>query len=86
MKWDAETWPLSAGLVYEFKVAQRVLERVILRVFWWIGSEVLKSTDNRCHKQPLEWRPRNGKRSVGRLTVRRADNLKGIAGSGWMRK
>ncbi|CAH2236490.1 jg21250 [Pararge aegeria aegeria] len=46
-----------------------------------------------CHRCPggwgrrvLECRPRIGKRSVGRPPARWTDDLKRVAGSGWMRK
>ncbi|KAI8440938.1 hypothetical protein MSG28_009235 [Choristoneura fumiferana] len=42
-------------------------------------------TDERWSRRVLEWRPRTGKRSVGRPEARWTDDLKRIAGGGWMR-
>jgi hypothetical protein len=42
-------------------------------------------TDNRWGKRVLEWRPRLGKRSVGRPRARWSDDLCRTAGRSWMR-
>uniref|UniRef100_A0A2H1X113 SFRICE_034200 n=1 Tax=Spodoptera frugiperda TaxID=7108 RepID=A0A2H1X113_SPOFR len=34
----------------------------------------------------LQWRPRLGKRSVGRPPARWSDDIRKVAGSGWMRR
>jgi hypothetical protein len=50
----------------------------------WAG-DISRSTDNRWGKRVLEWRPRLGKRSVGRPEARRSDDLRTTAGGSWMR-
>ena len=42
-------------------------------------------TDNRWTKKVMEWRPRTGKRSIGRPQARWMDDIKLVAGGGWMR-
>ncbi|CAH2235518.1 jg19495 [Pararge aegeria aegeria] len=49
-------------------------------------GHVCRRTDGRWGRRVLEWRPRIGKRSVGRPPARWTDDLKKVAGSGWMRK
>jgi hypothetical protein len=81
MTYGAETWTLTARLVHKFRVAQRAMERAMLGVSitkvtdiayrvsmlkWRWASHISRRTDNRWGKQVLEWRPRLGKRSVGR--------------------
>ncbi|KAI8427297.1 hypothetical protein MSG28_001884 [Choristoneura fumiferana] len=43
-------------------------------------------TDGRWGQKVLEWRPRTGRRAVGRPPTRWSDDLVKIAGSRWMRK
>jgi hypothetical protein len=48
---------------------------------WQRAGHISRRTDNRWGKRVLEWRPRLGKRSVGRPQV-----VGGVtAGSSWMR-
>ena len=113
MTYGAETWTLTVGLVHQFKVAQRAMERAMLRVSladrirneairqrtkvtdvarristlkWNWAGHVSRCTDGRWSRYVLDWRPRLGKRSVGRPAARWADDLKKVAGNGWMRE
>jgi hypothetical protein len=51
----------------------------------WVGH-VARRTDGRWGGNVLEWRPRTGRRSVGRLPKRWTDDLLKVAGSSWMRQ
>ncbi|CAH0404071.1 unnamed protein product [Chilo suppressalis] len=44
-----------------------------------------RNTDNRWGRRVLEWRPRLGKRNVGRPQARWSDDLRKVAGRSWMR-
>jgi hypothetical protein len=50
----------------------------------WAGH-ISRRTDNRWGKRVLEWRPRLGKRSVGRPQARWSNDLRRTAGRSWMR-
>ncbi|CAH2237468.1 jg12801 [Pararge aegeria aegeria] len=97
MTYGAETWTLTVDLFDKFKVAQRAMERAMMGVSLrdrirndeirrrtkkcqWAGHVCLR-TDGRWGRRVLEWRPRIGKRSVGRPPARWTDDLKG----GWKR-
>ncbi|RVE41080.1 hypothetical protein evm_014267 [Chilo suppressalis] len=112
MTYGAETWTLTAGLVHQFKVAQRAMERAMLGVSlkdrirndvirqrtrvtdiahrisklkWQWAGHISRRTDGRWSRKVLEWRPRLGKRSVGRPETRWDDDIRRLAGVGWMR-
>ncbi|CAG9134349.1 unnamed protein product [Plutella xylostella] len=57
----------------------------ICKLKWQWAGHICRRTDNRWVRR-LEWRPRTGKRSVGRPPARWTDDLRRVAGSGWMRK
>ena len=113
MTYGAETWTLTVGLVHQFKVAQRAMERAMLGVSlkdrirneyirhrtkvidiaqrisklkWQWAGHISRRTDNRWGRRVLEWRPRLGKRSVGRPQARWDDDLRKTAGRCWMRQ
>jgi hypothetical protein len=52
---------------------------------WQWAGHINNRTDNRWGKRVLEWRPRLGKRSVGRPQARWSDDLRRMAGRSWMR-
>lgn len=58
-----------------------IRQRTKCRTKW----HVCRRTNGRWSKHVLEWRPRMGKRSVGRPAARWVDDLRKVAGSGWMR-
>ncbi|CAG9116424.1 unnamed protein product [Plutella xylostella] len=58
----------------------------ICKLKWQWAGHICRRTDNRWGRRDLEWRPRTGKRSVGRPPFRWTDDLRRVAGSGWMRK
>ncbi|CAG9120660.1 unnamed protein product [Plutella xylostella] len=58
----------------------------ICKLKWQCAGHICRRTDNRWGRRVLEWRPRTGKRSVGRPPARWTDDLRRVAGSGWMRK
>lgn len=60
-------------------IAQR-----ISKLKWQWAGHVCRRTDNRWGKRVLEWRPRLGKRSVGRPQARWSDDLQRVAGRNWM--
>ncbi|CAH2218367.1 jg7122 [Pararge aegeria aegeria] len=62
-------------------IAQR-----ISKLKWQWAGHVCRRTDSRRGKRVLEWKPRIGKRSAGRPPTRWTNDLKKVAGSGWMRK
>ncbi|KAJ0169495.1 hypothetical protein K1T71_015082 [Dendrolimus kikuchii] len=62
------------------------IARKISKLKWQWAGHVCRRTDGRWSKRVLEWRPRLGKRSVGRPPARWSDDLRKIAGRGWMRK
>jgi hypothetical protein len=59
-------------------IAQR-----ISKLKWQWAGHISRRTDNRWGKRVLEWRPRLGKRSVGRPPARWDDDLR-TAGRCWM--
>jgi hypothetical protein len=52
---------------------------------WQWASHISRRADIRWGKRVLEWRPRLGKRSVGRPRARWSDDLRRTAGRSWMR-
>jgi hypothetical protein len=52
---------------------------------WQWAGHISRRTDCRWGKRVLEWRPRLGKRSVGRPQARWSDGLRRTAGRSWMR-
>ncbi|RVE40503.1 hypothetical protein evm_014848 [Chilo suppressalis] len=52
---------------------------------WQWAGHVARRTDGRWGGKVLEWRPRTGRRSVGRPPTRWTDDLVKVAGSRWMR-
>ncbi|CAG4978815.1 unnamed protein product [Colias eurytheme] len=61
------------------------IARKISTLKWRWAGHVCRRTDGRWSRHVLEWRPRTGKRSVGRPAARWTDDLKKVAGIGWMR-
>ncbi|XP_046976516.1 uncharacterized protein LOC124542632 [Vanessa cardui] len=57
----------------------------ISKLKWQWAGHICRRTDNRWGKRVLEWRPRLGKRSVGRPGARWSDDLRKTAGRSWMR-
>ena len=60
-------------------IAQR-----ISKLKWQWAGHIARRTDGRWGRKVLEWRPRTGKRSVGRPPTRWTDDLIKTAGSRWM--
>ncbi len=60
-------------------IAQR-----ISKLKWQWAGHIARRTDGRWGRKVLEWRPRTGKRSVGRPPARWTDDLIKVAGSRWM--
>jgi hypothetical protein len=52
---------------------------------WQKAGHMSRRTDNRWGKRVLEWRPRLGKRSVGRPQAKWSDDSRKKAGRSWMR-
>jgi hypothetical protein len=61
-----------------------IAHRISMLKWRWAGH-ISRRTYNRWGKRVLEWRPRLGKRSVGRLQARWSDDLRRTAGRSWMR-
>ena len=60
--------------------------QICSKLKWQWAGHVCRRTDDRWSRKVLEWRPRVGKRRVGRPPARWTDDLKKVAGSGWMKK
>ncbi|CAH0731533.1 unnamed protein product, partial [Brenthis ino] len=60
------------------------IARRISSLKWKWAGHVARRTDGRWSRSVLEWRPRLGQRSVGRPAARWTDDLRKVAGSGWM--
>ena len=58
----------------------------ICKLKWQWAGHVARRTDGRWSTRVLEWRPRTGKRSVGRPPARWSDDLRKVGGSGWTGK
>ena len=63
-----------------FDIGNRVME-----LKWNWAGHLARRGDGRWSKAVTEWRPSNGKRSVGRPAARWADDIVAIAGVTWMR-
>ncbi|CAH2239297.1 jg6872 [Pararge aegeria aegeria] len=50
---------------------------------WQWAGHIARRTDGRWCLKVLEWRPRTGKRSVGRPPTRWTDDFRRVAGSLW---
>ena len=59
-------------------IAQR-----ISKLKWQWAGHIARRTDGRWGRRVLEWRPRTGKRSVGRPPARWTDDLIKVAGTRW---
>lgn len=57
----------------------------ISKLKWQWAGHISRRTDNRWSHKVLEWRPRLGKRSVGRPATRWDDDIRRLAGVSWMR-
>ncbi|CAH2260814.1 jg26211 [Pararge aegeria aegeria] len=68
------------------KIRRRTKVTGISKLKWQWAGHVCRRTDGHCGRRVLEWRPRIGKRSVGRTPARWTDDFKKVAGSSWMRK
>jgi hypothetical protein len=65
------------------KVAD-IAHRISILKWQWAGH-ISRRTNSRGGKRVLEWRPRLGKRSIGRPQARWSDDLRRTAGKSWMR-
>jgi hypothetical protein len=61
------------------------IARRIADLKWQWAGHIARRTDGRWCGKVLEWRPRAGRRSVGRHPTRWTDDLVKVAGSRWMR-
>jgi hypothetical protein len=66
-----------------YRVLNDAESEVMLK--WQWAGHISRRTDNRWGKRVLEWRPRLGRRSVGRPQARWSDDLRRTAGRSWMR-
>ncbi|CAH2270012.1 jg1963 [Pararge aegeria aegeria] len=66
------------------KVTDKAFRVSILK--WQWAGHVCRRTDGRWSRKVLEWRPRVGKRSLGRPPTRWSDDLRKVAGIDWVRK
>jgi endonuclease/exonuclease/phosphatase family metal-dependent hydrolase len=57
----------------------------IAKLKWQWAGHIARRTDGRWGGKVLEWRPRTGRRSVGRPPARWTDDLVKVAGVRWMR-
>ncbi|KAI8435808.1 hypothetical protein MSG28_004034 [Choristoneura fumiferana] len=62
------------------------IARRIAKLKWQWAGHIARRTDGRWCRKVLEWRPRTGRRAVGRPPTRWSDDLVKTAGSRWMRK
>ena len=60
------------------------IARKICKLKWQWAGHIARRTDNRWGRKVLEWRPRTGKRSVGRPPTRWTDDIVRVAGNRWM--
>ncbi|XP_013144778.1 PREDICTED: uncharacterized protein LOC106108224 [Papilio polytes] len=61
------------------------IARRIVNLKWRWAGHIARRTDGRWGRRVLEWRPRIGRRSVGRPPARWTDDLVKVAGAHWMR-
>ena len=59
--------------------------RRIAKLKWQWAGHIARRTDGRWGRKVLEWRPRTGRRCVGRPPTRWTDDLVKVAGIRWMR-
>ena len=62
-----------------------VVEKASTLKWRWAGH-VARCSDGRWTRKVLEWRPRDSRRSVGRPQARWSDDIRKIAGTGWMQQ
>lgn len=60
------------------------IARRICKLKWQWAGHIARRTDNRWGRKVLEWRPRTGRRSVGRPPTRWTDDIVKVAGTRWM--
>ncbi|XP_028175804.1 uncharacterized protein LOC114364024 [Ostrinia furnacalis] len=60
------------------------IARRIAKIKWQWAGHIARRADGRWGRKVLEWRPRAGRRSVGRPPTRWTDDLVKVAGSTWM--
>jgi hypothetical protein len=77
--WNARTLELSKWHKL-LKDLINVLMYIILHK-WQRAGHIVRRTDGRWGGKVLEWRPRTGRRSVGRPPIRWTDELLKVAGS-----
>ncbi|KAI8440994.1 hypothetical protein MSG28_009271 [Choristoneura fumiferana] len=77
-------WAHACGPAPRTKVTD--IARRIAKLKWQWAGHIARRTDGRWSQKVLEWRPRTGRRAVGRPPTRWSDDLIKIAGSRWMRK
>uniref|UniRef100_A0A2H1W970 SFRICE_002307 n=1 Tax=Spodoptera frugiperda TaxID=7108 RepID=A0A2H1W970_SPOFR len=53
-------------------------------IYYVLNLHVARRTDGRWARKVTEWRPRTGRRSVGRPPTRWTDDIVRVAGSQWM--
>ncbi|CAH2227911.1 jg13492 [Pararge aegeria aegeria] len=56
----------------------------VAKLNWQWAGHIVRRKDGRWGPKVLEWQPRTGKRSVGRLPTRLTDDIKRVAGSRWI--
>ncbi len=61
------------------------IARRIAKTKWQWAGHIARRDDGRWGRKVLEWRPRAGRRSVGRPPTRWTDDLVKVAGRAWMR-
>lgn len=62
------------------------IARRIAKLKWQWAGHIARRTDGRWGRKVLEWRPRTGRRNVGRPPTRWTDDLVKAAGIRWMRE
>ncbi|KAI8431975.1 hypothetical protein MSG28_004504 [Choristoneura fumiferana] len=82
--WTDELYKLCLNLVMALFMDSEA--RRIAKLKWQWAGHIARRTDGRWGQKVLEWRPRTGRRAVGRPPTRWSDDLVKIAGSRWMRK
>ncbi|CAK1601531.1 unnamed protein product [Parnassius mnemosyne] len=88
LTFGAETWTLTIRLLHKLKVAHRAMEGAILGISLVnkIQNEEIRVSNLILPSvRVMDWRPRLGKRSMGRTLTRWSDDLRKVAGRNWMR-
>ncbi|CAH2104279.1 unnamed protein product [Euphydryas editha] len=57
------------------------IDQWVCKLKWQWAGHIARRTDGRWNRKVLKWRPRTGKRSVGRPFARWTDDLRKVAGS-----